>query len=144
MKKIILALCLIFISPSIVSAISLSDFLSTRPVGKQIGKWQASDLVPDNLMGRFFSVSSEKKKGWQLRFFTFEDRNNVLEKKNSFAELVKKFGLEDLQSKIDPMPYNDGTLYSFTHKDANKFLIEKGKDPLPEDVYFIISFREVR
>lgn len=143
MKKIILTFCLIFFNVSIVFAVSLSDFLKGGVVGKQVGKWQASNLVPDNLMGRFFTLSSERHKGWQLRFFAFEDRNNILEKKNSFAEFVKKFGLEDLQSKIDAVPYNDGTLHSFTNKHVNDFLIAKGEDPLPEGIYFIISFREV-
>jgi hypothetical protein len=128
---------------SAVSAIKLSEILAVNPMGKNLGKWKASDFVSEYLVGKLFAVPSEQRKVWQLRFFTFEDRKNVLEKKNSFAEFIKKFGLEDLQSKTDAMPYNDGTLHSFTYRDANDFLIEKGKDPLPEGVYFVISFREV-
>ena|SRR3990167_6522850 len=143
MKHIILALFLIFTNLSSGFAIELSEVLAIKPLGKNLGKWQASELVPDYLMGKFFSVSSDKKKMWQLRFFTFEDRENALEKKNSFADFVKKFGLEKLQSKEDAMPYNDGTFRSFTHKDANAFLEAKGKPPLPEGIFFVLSFREI-
>ena len=145
MTKIILTLACIFLSISPVSAIKLSEVLATNPVGRQLGKWKASNFVPDYLVGKMFAVSSEQRKVWQLRFFTFEDRENILEKKNSFAEFVKKFGLEALESKADsiPSPYNDGTLYAFTYHAANDFLKEKGKDPLPEGLYFMILFREV-
>ncbi|MBA3813730.1 MAG: hypothetical protein H0X26_04460 [Alphaproteobacteria bacterium] len=143
MKYIIFALAWIFITVSSTSAIKLSEVLAAPPVGKQLGKWKASEFVSDYLVGKIFAVPSEQRKVWQLRFFTFEDRGKALEKKNTFAEFVKKFGLEDLQSKTDAMPYNDGTLHAFTYKDANDFLTEKGKDPLPEGVYFVISFREV-
>jgi len=143
MKTIILALFLILTPFSMGSAIELSEFLDIKPLGQNIGKWQASELVSDYLMGRMFSLPSDRKKMWQLRFFTFEDRKNVLEKKNSFADFVKKFGLEKLQSKEDEMPYNDGTFRSFTHKDANEFLVANGKPPLPEGIFFIISYREI-
>lgn len=144
MKTIILAIFLAFTISSSSSAVKLSEFLSTRPVGKTLGKWKASNLVSEHLGGRLFAVPSEQRKVWQLRFFSFEDRNNELKKKNNFSEFVKKFGLEDLQSKEDELPYNDGTFRSFTYNDANDFLIAKGKPPLPEGIYFIISFREVQ
>lgn len=143
MKKLIFALCFMLGSISSVSAIQLSEVLAVRPVGKNLGKWGPSPLVSEHLVGKIFAVPSEQKKVWQLRFFTFEDRQNILGKKNSFAEFVKKYGLEGLESKTDAMPYNDGTLHSFTYKDANDFLEAKGKPPLPEGIFFVISFREV-
>lgn len=143
MRIIHLALLLALTSISSVSAIKLSEVLGTRPVGKAIGKWQASAFVSEHLMGKIFAVPSEKSKVWQLRFFTFEDRNEDLKKSYSFAELVKRFHLEDLESTADNVPYNDGTFHSFTYKSANAFLKEKGKPPLPENVIFILSFREV-
>jgi hypothetical protein len=145
MKKIIMTFAWIFLSLSPVSAIKLSEVIAARPVGKNLSKWQASELVSDFVVGKIFAVPSEQRKIFQLRFFTFEDRNKALEKKNSFAEFVKKFGLEDLESKANPLhiPYNDGTFHTFTHKNANEFLKEKGKEPLPEGLYFMISFREV-
>lgn len=143
MKTIILALFLVLTSMTSLAAIELSELLALKPLGKNIGKWQASELVSDYLVGRFFTLPSDRKKMWQLRFFTFEDRENILEKKNSFEDFVKKFGLEKLQSKEDGMPYNDGTFSSFTHKDANEFLVAKGKSPLPEGIFFILSFREI-
>lgn len=143
MKQIILALFVILATLSSGFALTLGEFLTIKPLGKSLGKWQASELVPEHLMGRFFHIPSERQKTWQLRFVTFEDRKNVLEKKNSFADFVKKFALEELQSGEDKMPYNDGTFQSFTHKDANSFLEAKGLSPLPEGIFFIISFREV-
>lgn len=143
MKTIFLALILTISSTSSLYAFKLSEFLSVRPVGKFVGKAKASNLVPEHLVGKLFAVSSEKSKVWQVRFFTFEDRNAELGKKNTFGELVKKFGLDDLQSQGDIVPYNDGTFQSFTYKDANDLLKSKGKPPLPEGVYFVIAFREV-
>lgn len=143
MKQIILVFFFLLASISSLTAVELSEILTIKPLGKNLGKWQASEVVSDYLMGRFFSIPSDRKKTWQLRFFTFEDRENVLGKQNSFADFVKKFGLEKLQSKADAMPYNDGTFRSFTHKDANEFLQAKGKSPLPEGIFFILSFREV-
>lgn len=143
MKNIILSLFLTVVGLSSVSAAKLSEFLATRPVGKNLGKWQASSFVSEHLVGKLFALPSEQRKIWQLRFFTFEDREETLGKKNSFAQFVKNFHLEDLQSKVDSIPYNDGTFHSFTYNDANALLKEKGKPPLPEGVYFIISFREV-
>ena len=144
MKKLIFALCFIIISNPSLFAIKLSEVLAIKPVGKNLGKWQASSFVSEYVVGKIFAVSSESRKVWQLRFFTFEDRQNTLEKKNSFAEFVKKYGLEGLESNIEGMPYNDGTLHSFTYKDANDFLVAKGKPPLPEGIFFVISFREVK
>jgi len=143
MKNIILALLLVVLGLSSVSAAKLSEFLATRPVGKSLGKWQASSFVSEHLVGKIFAIPSEQRKIWQLRFFTFEDRDDALGKQNSFAQFVKNFHLEDLQSTADAIPYNDGTFHSFTYKDANALLKEKGKPLLPEGVYFIISFREV-
>ena len=140
MKKILFLLLPAFLNSVPASAIKLSELLTVRPVGREIGKWKASSFVPEHVVGKLFGVPSERGKVWQLRFFTFEDRNDTLEKKNSFADFVKKFELEDLQSKAEPVPYNDGTFQSFTYKEANEFLKEKGKEPLPEDIYFIISF----
>ena len=143
MKKITTLFTALFLSLSPVSAIKLKEILATKPVGANLEKWKASEFVSDYLVGKLFAVPSEQTKTWQLRFFTFEDRNNTLEKKNSFAEFVKKFGLEDLESTADAIPYNDGSFHSFTYKAANDFLKEKGKDPLPEGIFFVISFREV-
>jgi len=143
MKNLIFALCFILISSSSVFSITLSEFLAIRPVGAQLGKWKATSFVSEHLVGKLFAVPSEQKKIWQLRFFTFEDRQDILEKKNSFAEFVKKFDLGNLPSKTDAMPYNDGTFYSFTYKDANDFLVANGNSPLPEGIFFVISFREV-
>lgn len=76
-------------------------------------------------------------------FLYFEDREKTLQDANRFADFVKKYGLEALESKKDAMPYNDGTLESFTFKDANAYLEAKGKPPLPNGIYFIISFRTI-
>lgn len=143
MKNMILALAWVAINISSVSAIKLSEVLAINPMGKNLGTWQAAPFVPDSLVGKIFAVPSEQRKAWQLRFFTFEDREDTLGKKNSFADFVKRFGLEDLESTTDAMPYNDGTFHAFTYRDANAFLEERGKDPLPEGVYFVISFREI-
>ena len=66
MTKIILTLACIFLSISPVSAIKLSEVLATNPVGRQLGKWKASNFVPDYLVGKMFAVSSEQRKVWQV------------------------------------------------------------------------------
>lgn len=144
MKKLFFILCVILLNTPSLSAIKLSEILTIKPVGKNLGKWQASSFVSEYIVGKIFAVPSEPRKVWQVRFFTFEDRQNTLEKKNSFAEFVKKFGLENLESKTDAIPYNDGTFHSFTYKDANEFLAAQDKPLLPDGIFFVVSFREVK
>jgi hypothetical protein len=143
MKKIVLSLTLSFFVTSALQAVKLSEFLTTKPVGQQVAKSEPSPLVPDNLVGKNFTITTEPSKKWQVRFFTFEDRDNTLADKKDFAGFVKAYGLDELQSQNDSMPYKDGTLHSFTYKEANKLLKAKGEKPLPKGVFFVISFRDV-
>jgi len=143
MKKIVLGLALSLLMTSTLQAVKMSEFLSTKTVGGQVAKAEPSLLVPDNLVGKKFTIEAEPNKTWQVRFFTYEDRDNTLTEKKGFAEFVKVYGLEDLQSQKDSMPYKDGTLHSFTYKEANKLLKARGQKPLPKGVYFVISFRDV-
>ncbi len=143
MKNTLLGLCVSIFMANSLQAIPLAEFLNSSPVGQQVSEWKASPLVPEDLVGKTFQIPTNPDKIWQVRFFTFEDREKSLQDHNRFVDLVKMYGLEALESKKDAMPYNDGTFESFTFKDANAYLQAKGEKPLPREVYFIISFRDV-
>jgi hypothetical protein len=143
MKKILYGLTVTLLLNTSLCAVKLSEFLNTKPIGQQVSKAEPSPLVPDNVVGKFFTLESDPKKKWQVRFFTFEDRNGTLKDQKEFASFVKEYGLGDLESQNDSMPYKDDTLHSFTYKQANKLLKANGKKQLPKNLYFVISFREV-
>jgi hypothetical protein len=142
MKKILSGLLLSALVTTALQAVKLSEFLATKP-GGQVSQAKPSPRVPDNLVGKEFNLKTEPNKNWQVRFFTFEDRDGKIKDQKDFATFVKEYGLGDLQSQNDKMPYKDETLHSFTYKEANKLLKASGKKPLPKGVFFVISFRDV-